>query len=247
MSKEVKNVLEYWPLYDSFWISFQLAQFYPDAGWLRAYFQLANFGKIQFFNTRTRSEVGLAYNNFDTKKHLPFAYHVHSIGIEICFIVSMMHSDFETKSHIIGVNDLDFANIVANHSSFSFYVGRDEKLVSATSLLPAGMGTAGDMDDAGTTLHVHNWVNVQNNGIVSLTNRYEFPEPILIPRNELIRGELDFSNYALESFAKMPEGPFWQKTAPPPVRFVDHSTPVGIRASLYGVREVQQRGQLHFD
>jgi hypothetical protein len=234
---KVENVLEYWPLYDSVLIGIDAVEKWPNAGFFTGYRFLGMPAEIPFFNIRNKSQIGLPYNNFDTKDILPFVYHCDSIGVEWVAAPSA-----GSNSGITGkVQDLAFAKLIAYHSSLSLTLNQDEKIVCSVPLLPAGMGIAGDADDGGTTNHQNSMVNISNNGSAVLTNRYEFPEPLLFPRDVTFNAVLKFSKYARAVLEQLP--------APIGETVSDgnpHNNFAMIRVSLFGRREVQQRGQLHF-
>ena len=236
-NESVKNVLEFWPLYDTVLIGVH-TDLYPKAGYFIAYGNLGAVAEIPFFNIRNRSMVGVPYNNFDTTEHLTFPYHCDSIGVE--FITAVSATSTTGFSWLIG--DLVFGKLLQNHASLKFIVDQDEKLVCTVPLCPAGMGIDGDASDGGSDDHANYGIDVANNGSPILTNRWKFPQPIIIPRNATIRATIEFSPYARNVLNTMVVGPG--------VEYVGaaQTNPQisAIRVSMFGRREVQQRGQLHF-
>ena len=237
----LKNVLEYWPLYDTVLIGDNAIIKYPAAGYYADYAALGAPVSIPFFNIRNRSQVGIAYNNFDSKEHLAYPFHCQSMGVEF---IAPVASD---NGLAPAIQDIIFGKLVMHHCAVTLTVSQDEKLACAVPLCPAGMGIAGGADDAGAANHANYIVAESNNGVSSLTNRWKFPEPIILPRNVTIRATIEFSPYArnvLQTFGTAPSasGPVTETIGDQ----TSHPTVAAIRLSMFGLREVQQRGELHF-
>jgi len=160
------------------------------------------------------------------------------------------------------------------HIGLEFSVGQDVKL-SCNSLMaapgygPSISGVGAGLDgltatayDAGPPITVTPaYVQIPEiiysgtQGVPEKRARFQFgtqrePSPIAIPRGEIIEVKLTLSEYARRVLSLFP-GPgsyllqkyvFDEGT---PTEAVTFPSRFGIQVSLYGVREVQQRGQLH--
>lgn len=138
------------------------------------------------------------------------------------------------------------------HCGIDFVVAQDTKLEANAYMTPPGygpmgMGMGSGRDAYNTALGGPILMQSGTQGIPKKQNRYQFDTPVAIPRNEIIEGTL----YLSEGIARILQnsaGPllsgynYWNGEG---MGRHSHYVRYGIQMSLMGVREVQQRGQLH--
>lgn len=235
---EKLNALESWTLYDSVMVSSIVDTLYKGAGWYTDYAALSTPAKIPFLNVRN-SSIGVQYNNFDSRDKLPFVFELWSIGID--FNAPALSWQVPTEGYSAAA--ALFANELPKHCGFVLKVSQDEKLVQTAFLMPSGQGIEGWTDTMFETSGFATLAQDAGAGIAERSNRWKFMEPICMPREVNISGELIISEYGRDMLAKL-MGPNDMKLQD------DDSSPYAgaalIRVSLYGKREVQQRNALHF-
>jgi hypothetical protein len=248
MNQQIDNVYEAWPLYDTVLIGDGQSD---TPGWYESFAALGAADEVPFFNQRNRSGTHPAYNNFDSQEHLSFVYHCYSIGISF---FGMPFSDFGDWN-IGGFREMvpytenyaKFCSELVQHSGFSLKVSQDEKLAICCSAAPSGAGISGftrplyvpGVDDValGTFQNL-------SNGVPHITNRWKFKTPIEMPRAVNVSATLKFSELARDLLQAMSGPGFFYNS---PVEQAEAIPCVaGIQLSMFGKREVQQRGQLHF-
>lgn len=223
-------------------------------GWFTT---MAGFGQQQehrFFKNRNQAMVGLAYNNMLSQDRSDYPFRAVSIGL--AFFAPM--SPWELVSGEVTRNRMlssFFTFDLPHHVGVSFRLGQDVRLEGNGYHFPPGYGPAVSgmtqgLDDfpaipGNLSLTQATWSGTQ--GIPVKENRYVFENEINIPRNETFEVKITLSEYArliladcggpgnMEFQANGAEAPAYTQF---PVRY-------GIQCSLYGVREVQQRGQMH--
>jgi hypothetical protein len=190
------------------------------------------------------SDVGIAYNNMDTRDQMPYAFELTSIGISFSAPLGI-----SGKYHATDVNDNNligpiWCNDVPRLIGFRLKVRQDEKLLHNCELAPEGTGVVGALGVSGGG----GVLNVQTNITQSepdLDNRWPFPQPIGIPRAASFSVELELSSYLVQMLRLWPEMELYT--------FYDGQEISGtveaaasIRCSLIGNRYVQQRNELHY-
>jgi len=143
-----------------------------------------------------------------------------------------------------------FANLM-DHAAVKLKISQDEKVCNVVTHQPAGFGTAGTAVSCGIS-EKFGIISNYTNGVPKIKNRYRFTTPIEFPRNVNFNAVITFSLYARYVLALMGGPETWANSLIPisdgdePEHFsvAGHSV-AGIRVSLLGVREVQQRGALH--
>lgn len=237
---EYLNAWETYTLYDSVMISGAVDTLYKSASWYADYAALAVPASIPFLNVRNAAGVGSPYNNFDSRDKMPYPFQVWSMGI-----------DFNPQAVINGTSPDSsmsvaaalFANELPKHCGFIFKVSQDEKLVNTTMLMPSGQGVVGWADGMEETTGYPQLIQNVNQGDPARENRWKFAEPVCLPREVNISGELVFSEYGRQLLAKMlgPNDLVLQAADTDP-----YAGASIIRVSMYGKREVQQRNALHY-
>ncbi len=239
-----KNVYESWALYDTALISKDpdLEKGYPEIA--TSYAALGARKQIPFFNVRNKAKAGEAYCNLDSDQHLSFVFHCYSVGIQ--FMAPVVGTAFEAAGAIVydSVTSQLFAAEMIKHASFRLKVSQDEKLLNHVMLTPEGTGVSGFGLSGATPGYAGS--QSYHNGDAEMSNRWKFAEPIVMPRNVILEGNLEFSEYGRKILQAM-AGPQKLSTKPsalPADLTIDATS--SIRVSLFGKREVQQRGDLHF-
>lgn len=250
----MKNVLEKWCIYDTVLVTRAVAEaggtIINPGGWFVDFQQLSTANQIGFFNVRNR-QVGLAWNNQDTRDQMPYVFHLHSIGIRFFApTVTEMHND---PTPVAGRNlpQAVWTLDLPNHVSAVLVIQQDEKLKINAMMAPSGYGAQGggaaqgDPQIYGLGMSLHKMT--YNQGVPTIGNRWVFPVPYGIPRTASLRMTLKFSEYGRALLAAM-TGPFhyaYRKETPFPPSWEQLATTYGIQVTLDGYREVQQRGALH--
>jgi hypothetical protein len=249
------NVYENNPLYDSVIICSSLYGNETTAqGWFTS---IAAFGAQQehrFFKNRNQANVGLAYNNMLSQDRADYAYHAVSLGV----IFQAPITPFEVLSGDVTSNRFlssFWLFDLPNHVSVSFKLGQDIRLEANGYHVPSGYGAIGGgmtqgQDDysvapGNNSLTQAVWNGTQ--GTPTKENRYVFEKEIDIPRNQTFEVKLTISEYA-RSILKDCGGPgSYDFVADVGEGTTTNYFPCryGIQVSLYGVREVQQRGAMH--
>lgn len=258
--RQYQNAVEVWQPFDTVCIG-EGQSSVQNSRWYETFAALAADDQIPLFNVRNRASVGVAYTNMDTAGQLPYGFRAYSIGISLMTpaldpVVSYsgdgegldpLVMDFNTKANAI------FAGELVKHCSIRMQVSQDEKLVNTVQGTPSGEGINGvynlDSPDLlqGTELGT---VTAYSNGVPDIRNRFKFPIPIDIPRNHIFNVSLKFSTYAREILQRLAgPGRVMINTQPAVVFDLEDATVPAIftiRASLFGVRYVQQRNEQHF-
>lgn len=247
VDKNFNNAVESYAIYDSVQIRGSLGS--DAVAGYSSYAALAARSKIPFFNVRNQGEVGLAYNNLDTKDQMAFAFHCYSIGLSFSAPVQCVTPAGALGGSHNPTASAQFVQAMPYHTGLRFKVQQDEKLLHTAHFAPEGAGpygvalgtdfTGGVVGTAGTAS-----ITSQTSGQPLLTNRWPFPKPISIPRGATYSVELEFSEFGKELLGALPG----------PANMIfgsegDLKTVQGcalIRCSLFGAREVQQRNELHY-
>jgi hypothetical protein len=248
------NVGEHWALYDTIVVGTTSRDTVDQPGW---YSTLANLGaanRLFFFNQRTRSS-GLAYCNQDVRDQMPYAFRVFSGGVTF-WASSMSEANVEddSKDYFTSENVPHIFKVdLPRHCSFTLQVQQDELLKTNCMLVPPGYGPSGGGVGRGSpqsefTAAVDKTFNAMNQNVPHLSNRWEFPQPLEIPRNAALSVNLVFSEYAKQLLGQMTRAQ-WQDAVSGNGHAADiaHTTRsyYGIQVTLVGERLVQQRGAYH--
>ena len=223
-------------------------------GWFTS---IAGFGAQQehrFFKNRNQAMVGLAYNNMMSSDRSDYPFRAVSLGLSFFAPIT----PFEVLTGEVTTNRMlssFWMFDLPNHIGASFRLGQDVRLEANGYHLPPGYGPvpggmAQGQDDfpavpGNASLTCAVWSGTQ--GIPVKENRYVFEKEIDIPRNETFEVKLTVSEYARSilsncggpgSYDFLTDAGEGAESSFFPVRY-------GIQCSLYGVREVQQRGAAH--
>lgn len=238
------NVAEGYPLIDTLQIRSNASELEGFPG----YSSLAGEEQIPFFTKRTRANVGLAYCNKDSQDALPFVYHIKSIGLEFQAppdraAIPKGEGGAPTAEDLAEYEAAYlFEKILPGHVGVILKIKEDERLATTAIMVPPGYGALGT--DAGGDLSAP--VHALTNSWPQLTNRFWFPKPLAVPRQSIVTVSLLFSKWA-KGLLKLLPGPTNYALYDMDAKAEkDYPRCAMIRCSLIGVREVQQRDELHY-
>lgn len=249
---EFINALETWTVYDTILIG---QEYYGTEstvpGWFASVQNFAARDRHSFFKGRNEANCGLCYNNMQTMDKLDFAFHCFSVGLTFWAnfdLVESNQSDATANTQF----PVFFQYDLPAHCGIDFKVAQDIKLEANAYMTPPGYGPMGigmgtGRDNYNTALGAEMLIQSGTQGIPRKQNRYQFDKPVSIPRNEIIEGTLYLGELAA-TIMQNTAGPllsgfaYWNGEG---LGKQSHYVRYGIQMSLMGVREVQQRGQLH--
>lgn len=253
MAMNRENVLEPWAIYDTILICHD---FYGSEstvqGWFTTMAAFAARDRHTFFKGRNEAVCGLAYNNMQTMDKLDFAFHCFSIGLRFFGACSMIEEvDVPGSTNQCQLSPF-FMYDLPLHSGVDLKIGQDTKYEGNGYMCPPGYGSqAMGIGNGKDTYTAYNGypiaIQAGTQGTARKKNRFHFDSPIPIPRNETIEATL-FLAEVVTRFLTNTAGPWQNGSAFYNVAALDkelYYTRYGVQMSLYGVREVQQRGQLH--
>jgi hypothetical protein len=255
VQQDFNNVYENAVLYDSFLAGGIIPTLYPNAQWFSTFAAIAAQNEIPFFNLRNESMVGPQYCNMDSIDKMTFVFLCRSIGVQFFAMPTVgkqtldAHNASDEQAEAAGL--LLWCQEIAKHSSIILKINQDEKIVLNATMCPSGYGVAGDADARPGLVFSSVFTN-WGNGKKELKNRWKFPVPVEIPRNQTISVKLEISAIGKEILRAM-KGPSLMalnddelgEFATPPTTPNLIPAVVGVRVSLEGLRAVQQRGALH--
>jgi hypothetical protein len=253
---EMENNIAPWEVHDTIVICNTLYGPEQSAnGWFTS---MAAFGQRTdhtLFKGRNQANVGLAYNNMQSQDRMDFAFHAFSFGLRFFGPTSIPEND-SIEGATLAQDHLGhfFQYDLPNHVAVSFQVEQDEKILLNSYLAPSGYGPVGSGASYGadTPVGAENQMTfVGSQGSPDRRNRWQFDTPIGIPRNGTIEATLYISEWARNILSNI-YGPSYSTqtvdtgTPGSPVSTITRfPTRYGIQGTLYGLREVQLRGQYH--
>jgi hypothetical protein len=229
--------------------------------WYETFAALGAEDVVNLFNVRNRAQVGVAYTDMDVAGQMPYGFKAFSLGLEFSAPVSYPVSAYAYDGETLTGPTLDlashahaiFAGELAKHCSVRLQINQDEKLVSTATGVPAGGGVSGGVTvNAAAAVDGIEIGGMQTftNGTPDIKNRFVFPGGIDIPRNHILKLEVKFSTYARAVLNKLSgPGRVLTSLAPADTWVLDDATVPAVcmlKATLFGVRFVQQRNQQHF-
>ncbi|MCK4785548.1 MAG: hypothetical protein KAV87_17475 [Desulfobacteraceae bacterium] len=260
--KEYSNVAESYPLYDTVIICSELYGKEKSLnGWFTNFRDFANNERHTFFKDRTIGNSHLAYCNMDSADNVDFVYKVFSVGVRFFAPVCPDAKDVPLISPgVMNENVPPFWLFdLPKHCGFDFKVQQDTIVENTCLATPPGYGprigggAQPAVDDQAPFPNQTPWKLITGtNGEPIIDNRFTFPTPISIPRNATIEANVYPSIYARFILGQL-LGPNstvlpteeQATTTPGDDDWLSIPTRYGIQVSLYGYREVQQRGQYH--
>lgn len=269
--RPVANVAEAWPIYDTLCVT---PQFYGSEslglGWFNTFADFAAKEQHSFFMNRTIGQIGLQYTNKATVDRVDFAYDAFSMGVR--FYAPGVRTLGKLEAGNLNYRDNYSAHWweteLPSHCTIQLKTQQDIVAEGPAMMFSPGYGPQGsgasfeheEIEPIGPNGAINafyppvmNWASTQ--GLPVLSNRFDFGEPIGIPRTGSIEAILHVSEYAREILTEMGtgigagNGPYNYVFADPdPQSFGDYlefPSRYGIQVSLMGVRYVQQRAQYH--
>lgn len=261
MDKAYTNVAESYPLYDTVIVcSDMYGKEKALNGWFTTFRDFALNERHTFFKSRTIGNSHLAYTNLDSADNVDFVYKIFSVGVRFFAPVSP-----DTYNEIIVSPALMNENVPAwwlfdlpKHCGFDLKVQQDTIVENSCLATPPGYGPRNgggaqpEIDNSATAPTQTPWKLIT--GTTSepiIDNRFTFPTPIEVPRNATIEANVYPSLYARYMMTNLMGPEDWvlptEETSDPPGNDDWFTVPTryGIQVSLFGYREVQQRGQYH--
>lgn len=263
--KPYLNVAESFPLYDTVLVC---SDFYGKElsvmGWYTNFRDFADNYKHTFFKNRTIGSTHLAYCNMDSADNVDYVFNAISMGVR--FFAPVVPdgykgtvSDDYRETLINENNPVWWLFDLPKHCGVDFRVQQDVIVENTCLATPAGYGprlgsgTQPFPDATNTNIEYRRAFKIVTGGIgeAAIDNRFPFPYPVRIPRNATIEANIYPSLYARQVMADI-AGPLdWVSAGesggetPGSTDTIAIPTRYGIQVSLYGYREVQQRGQYH--
>lgn len=260
-SNQPVNASEPWILYDTVQIRQQTkSNPIPNASGFATLADLANAQSVNMFNVRAVGDpgVGEAYNNFDSRDSMPFAFVLKTLGITFQSPRGLnMKPTYDLQNNIAGMNAALIAmweQELPRHVGVHFKVSQDEKLLTSGMFLPEGTGLAGFgvsgpvLGAIGASAPVGGAVfasGAAQVGEAALFNRWTWKDGLNIPKGTNVSLQLVFSEYAKALLKLFGQSDVLYSYSIDPSNFVDFPGMFTIRASMIGTRLVQQRNELH--
>lgn len=260
------NVAESYPLYDTILVC---SQFYGKeqniVGWFNTFRAFSQNDKHTFFKNRTIGSSHLAYCNMDSSDNVDFVFKASSMGVRFFAPVvpdgyrDTIQGDQGFLTLLNENNPTWWLLDLPKHCGVDLRIQQDVIVENTCLATPPGYGPrlgGGTQpiiyDPTDTTINSPPYKIITGTiGEAAIDNRFPFPYPLAIPRNATIEANIYPSLYARRVMADI-AGPLeWIGSGPvghePPDDTETFHVPVryGIQVSLYGHREVQQRGQYH--
>jgi len=253
------NVREPWAIHDTIKICKTLYGSENQIGFFTTFAGFAQREKQLFFKNRSEGNTHLAYNNQQAVDRTDFVFHIFSVGVHFFAPISPldMQDDQGTAGFCQDAMPAFWTMDLPNHCAATLRIGQDDKLeANAAMLIPgygpnfSGAGTAvQDLGGEGDAMPELVWAATQ--GVPGRRSRFFTavdkkgnPKPISVPRNDIIEMSLEVSEFA-RGFLNAAGGPGYYWFGLPTDNTYIFPTAYGVQCSLYGFREVQQRGQLH--
>jgi hypothetical protein len=247
-----KNVLETYPLYDSLGIVNDLATWsIRPQGWFPSFNLAGQSAKWEFFNQRNIASAGIEFCNLDTRDQIAWPFSLEKLNVHF-FGPSMVFQRNQFAS--IPIWDWHHSPLweceIPKHCGLTLNINQDCRL-RLNALMPGagggpvagGLGSLGAQPgNTGGNLALAS----QGQGTAHVSTSYKFPEPIGIPVKAAISVSIEPSEYARQLLQAITVGPGFnlfqnlEESA-----FNLHPAFFGIRVTLHGTRQMQQRGEAH--
>lgn len=243
-------------------------------GWFNTFNAFATARDHRFFKVRTEGTANLAYTNMESADSMNFPFEAYSMGISFFSPASNFMAGIQLvpeqggpPSVMPGRIDPSAGHLwkfeLPRHAAIVLKTNQDVRVEVPCYAAPPGYGPTG----GGAALEqntmpgpngVYSFKNYKQHstlntfgtqGVPIITNRFKFPNPLIIPKNSTIEGELVLSEYARTLIGSL--------MGPQNYVFANGNVAVGtnmatffpmrfgIRLSLFGKRMIQQRGQYH--
>jgi len=239
MENEYKQVRETWPVYDTVLIGLPEEAAAKVPGSFTSFTAMAAVDEVPFLNIRNSSEAGLAYTNVSSKDKTPWPLWAMTFGMRWIYPTpnanaASEHTAEMAASHIFETEILD-------HAYFQFSIREDIVLTIKPAMMPAGFGPAGYM--VGNSTQNSFFIDNPNNGNADMRNRWRNVRAAMaIPRDTPIKGSLRFSEYGKYLLRYLNTVAGYDFATQDDVYAVAR-----IELTIFGEREVQQRGEWHYE
>lgn len=250
-----KNVREPWEMHDTLAVCSVLYGSESNAGFFTTFQGFGQRLDHLFFKRRSEGNVHRAYNNQLSEDRMDFVFWAFEVGLLFLAPPTPLQGDFDTpllNEYLVPFWTQD----LPRHCSASLQIGQDTNLTLNAMMMSPGYGpmcngAAFGVDDLGAS-YAPEYVYTAVQGQPEPQSRYwiaggtvEEPEPIGIPKGELIELRLEVSEFA-RTILQNAAGPGVMRIGgvgegPSPI---DLPARFEIQAAIWGYREVQQRGEL---
>lgn len=264
MPENYLNVAESYALYDTIIICKELyGKEKTIPGWFYTFRDFAANDKHVFFKNRTIGNSHLAYCNMDSADNVDYVFNAISFGVR--FFAPVVHDSLKEVLTPFGPELINENNPcfwlfdLPKHCGIDFRVQQDVIVENNCMATPPGYGPrlgSGAQpiiyDPTDTNINTTPFkITIGTMGEPCIENRFPFAIPVRIPRNATIEANVILSPYIRSIMDNMSGPEYWvgdgALVAETPANTDYFKVPVryGIQVSLYGYREVQQRGQYH--
>lgn len=225
-------------MYDTVLIGLTEAEAAKYPGGFTSFTAMAAVDEIPFLNIRNSSEAGLSYTNISSKDKTPWLYYIDSFGMRWIYPTPNVNTSSE-HSAVIASAKL-FMQEIIDHCYFQFSVREDIRLTIKPAMMQAGFGPTGFM--IGNSTQNSFFAETITNGNPNMNNRWRNVETAMtIPRDTPIHGALRFSEYGKALLRQLNTVAGFDFIGEEPFQALAR-----IELSLFGLREVQQRGEYHY-
>lgn len=252
------NVREPWEIHDTIRISNSLFGAEANSGFYTTFNAFGAQQQHLFFKRRSEGNVHRAYCNQLSEDRTDFVFRAFSVGL--LFLGPPTPLDIRLVTPPADAQEIMpvwWTTDFPRHVSASLQIGQNTNLVLNGMMMSPGYGpkTAGvsyGVDDTavGTNYPEMVYTAVQGEPVPSSRQwiaggTWHMPEPIGVPKGELLELRMNISEYA-RIFLQTVVGPsYYHIGGTGESDAVDIDTSYAIQASVWGYREVQQRGELH--
>lgn len=260
MNEKYQNVAESAPLYDTVCVSKKLyGKETSIGGWFTTFSGFGANEKHTFFKSRTEGSSHLAYCNLNSADNIDFVFKVFSFGVRFFAPVTPDAVNFTIQSPTQYAENMPAWWLweLPKLCGVDFRVQQDVIIENTCLASPSGYGPRGGggaQPATDTRVAFANqipWKTIAGTiGEPSVDNRFPLPNPISIPRSTPVEANIYVSPIARYILGQLagPESAMMlnenQATVSPvEADYISLPQRYGIQVSLYGYREVQQRGQ----
>lgn len=254
----MKNVREPWVQYDTICVCETLYGSEANAGFFTTFNAFGQQAYHLLFKRRSEGNVHRAYCNQQSEDRTDFVFWVFEIGLLFIGPPTPLDLVLDGEGPNYGAQEFMspfWTGGLPRHCSAKLKIGQDDKLHTSAMMLSPGYGpvasgmTFGSDTLGGQALKPEMvWAGCQGDPVPQ--SRYWLPVikedgspgPIGIPKNELIELRLEVSEHA-RTILQAVEGPGAMEFGNTGAEIYIKSR-YRIQASLWGYREVQQRGEL---
>lgn len=238
VGKDYSNVRESWPMYDTVLIGLTEPEAAKYPGGFTSFTAMAAVDEIPFLNIRNSSEAGLSYTNISSKDKTPWLFFVDSFGMRFIYPTPNVNTSSEHTA-VIAASKI-FETEILDHCYFQFAIREDIRLTIKPAMMQAGFGPQGFM--IGNSTQNSFFATNITNGQPNMGNRWRNVESAMtIPRDTPIKGTLRFSEYGKALLRQIDTVAGYDFVGEDPFQALAR-----IELTLFGLREVQQRGEYHY-